>query len=297
MATKLKAKDPKSTEPSKPKIVIYGPSGVGKTWWALSFPAVYYIDTEGGATRTHYMERLSKSGGVYLGPEDGSNDFETIIDQVKALATEKHKFKTLVIDSITKTFISCITAEGERLGIKNAFGADKKPAVQSMRRLVNAIERLDMNVIFIAHEKSEWGLDAQGNRAELGKIPDTHEKLIYELDLGLQIQKRGPDRKATVKKSRLLGFPEGESFILDFETFAERYGKDVIEKASVQIVLASVVQVEEINRLVELLKVEQETVDKWLEKAKAEKFEEFNADQAAAIIKSLTEKLTKTTTK
>src|SRR5688572_21789505 len=98
--SKLKAKDPKETEPRKPQMVIFGPSGVGKTWFALSFPAVYYIDTEGGASRKHYMERLSKSGGMYMGPEDGANDFETIIEQTKALATESHKFKTLVIDSI-----------------------------------------------------------------------------------------------------------------------------------------------------------------------------------------------------
>lgn len=294
--SKLKAKDPKTTEPSKPKIVIYGPSGVGKTWWALSFPAVYYIDTEGGATRSHYMERLGKSGGVYLGPEDGSNDFDVIIDQVKALATEKHKYKTLVIDSITKTFISSITAAGEKLGSANVFGADKKPATQSMRRLVVAIERLDMNVIFIAHETSEWGLDAKGQRSELGKIPDAHPKLIYELDLALQVQKRGPDRNAVVKKSRLLGFPEGEAFLLDFPTFAERYGKDVIEKASVQIVLAAPEQVAEIERLVELLKIDEDTTSKWLEKAKAEKFSEFNSEQASKIIASLTEKLTKSTT-
>lgn len=83
--TKLKAKDPKAAEPRKPQLVIFGPAGVGKTWFALSFPSVYYIDTEGGASRSHYMDRLKASGGMYLGPEDGANDFELIISQVKAL--------------------------------------------------------------------------------------------------------------------------------------------------------------------------------------------------------------------
>jgi len=289
-STKLKAKDPKETEPRKPQMVIYGPSGVGKTWFALSFPAVYYIDTEGGASRTHYMERLSKSGGMYLGPEDGANDFETIIEQTKALATEKHNFKTLVIDSITKPFISSIATEGERLGDKNAFGADKKPAVQSMRRLIAAVHRLDMNVIFVAHEKAEWG-DVNGQRAEVGKVADAYEKLIYELDLALQISKRGPARKASVKKSRLLGFPEAESFELDYATFAERYGKDIIEKAAAPIVLASADQVAEITRLVELLKVDKETTDKWLDKANAESFAEFNTTQAEKVIESLKSKI------
>lgn len=289
--TKLKAKDPSSTESRKPQIVIYGASGVGKTWFALSFPAVYYIDTEGGAQRAHYMERLQKSGGKYLGPEDGANDFEVIIEQVKGLSTEKHTFKTLVIDSVTKPFISAIAVEGERLGEKNAFGADKKPAIACMRRLINAVHRLDMNVIFVAHEKSEWGQDAKGDRVELGKIPDTYDKLIYELDLTFQVVKRGPNRQALIKKSRLIGFPESESFALDYQGFADRYGKDVIEKAVTPIALATLEQVAEINRLVELLKIDAATTGKWLEKANAETFAEFNTEQAQKVITNLQSKI------
>lgn len=289
--SKLKAKDPSSTEPSKPKIVIYGAPGVGKTWFALSFPCVYYVDTEGGAQRNHYMERLSAAGGKYLGPEDGSNDFELIIDQAKALAVEKHKFKTLVIDSITKPFITAIASEGERLGDRNAFGADKKPAIAFMRRLIAAVHRLDMNVVFIAHEKTEWGVLANGERGELGKAADVYDKLMYELDLGFQVVKRGPQRLAIVKKSRLIGFPEAENFELDYGQFAKRYGQDVIEKATKPIVLASKEQVDEISRLVTLLKLDNETVEKWLAKANAESYAEFNTEQAAKIIEHLKKQL------
>ena len=291
MSTKLKAKDPAATEPRKPQIVIYGPPGVGKTWFSLSFTGpVYYIDTEGGASRAHYMDRLKAGGGAYLGPEDGSNDFETIIGQVKALATEKHDFKTVVIDSITKPFISAIASEGERLGEKNAFGADKKPAIQSMRRLIAAVHRLDMAVIFVAHEKADWG-EVNGQRTEIGKAADVYDKLIYEMDLALQIVKRGPARTALVKKSRLLGFPEGESFTLDFTTFAERYGRDVIERAPTQIVLATAQQVAEINRLTNLLKTDAATIEKWLDKANAENFAELNTSQASKIIDHLNKQL------
>lgn len=291
--SKLKAIDPKTVEPSKPKFTLYGPSGVGKTWFGLSFPNVYYIDTEGGAQRSHYMERLSKSGGRYLGTEDGALDFEVVIDQFKALATEKHEFKTVIVDSISKLFNNAVANEAERLGDKNAFGADKKPAIAFMRRLVAVTNRLDMNVIFIAHEKAEWGQDSGGQRVEMGKVPDCWDKLIYELDLAFHAQKRGPSRVCVVKKTRLTGFPEGESFAMDFPIFAERYGKDVIEKASTPIAIASAEQVAEITRLVELLKVPKDDTDKWLEKANAENFSEFNTDQAAKIIESLNKKLTK----
>jgi AAA domain len=290
--SKLKGRDPITVEPAKPKFVIYSASGVGKTWFALSsFPAVYYIDTEGGATRSHYMELLSKSGGKYVGVEDGSLDFEVVLEQVKALATEKHSFRTVVIDSITKLFNHAIACEAERLGAANAFGADKKPAIAYMRRLVSALSRLDMNCVLIAHEKAEWGQDGKGERVELGKVADCWDKLIYELDLALHCQKRGASRVAVVKKSRLLGFPEGQNFPLNMAEFSERYGKDVIEKAVTQIKLASEEQVAEINRLVELLKIDKATTDKWLEKANAETVAEFNEAQAAKVIESLKSKI------
>lgn len=290
-ASKLKAKDPTTAEPSKPKMVLYGPSGVGKTWFSLSFPSVYYIAPEDGASRKHYTDRLKSSGGVYLGPEDGALDFDTVIEQLKALSTEKHPYKTVVIDSITKLFNQCIHNEAERLGDKNAFGADKKPAIAYMRRLVNAVARLDMNVLLIAHEKAEWGTDDKGQRVEVGRVADCWDKLIYELDLAFFAQKRGASRYAMTKKSRLQGFPEGESFKLDYPDFAERYGKDIIEKYVSVIALASDEQVSEINRLVDLLKIDAGTIDKWLEKANAESIEEFNTEQANKIITSLKSKI------
>lgn len=289
----LRAKDPTEAEPSKPKIVLFGASGVGKTWFTLGFPNVYYISPEPGATRKHYTDRLRAGGGKYLGPEDGSTDFEVLIEQAKALAAEQHGFKTLVVDSITEIFNLTVAKEADRLGDRNAFGADKKPAINYMRRFIAAINRLDMNVILVAHEKSEWGMDDKGTRVELGKIPDCWDKLIYSLDLAFQVQKRGKSRVAVTKKSRLLGFPEGESFALDFDTFSERYGKDVIAKAAQPIALATPEQVAEINRLVDLLKIDKATTDGWLEKTNAETFSEFKTTQAEKIINSLTAKLNK----
>jgi hypothetical protein len=290
--SKLLFKDPSEAEPTKPKMVLYGPPGVGKTMFTLSFPNVAYFSPEPGATRKHYVEKLrSNGGGMYLGPEDGSTDFEVLISQAKALATERHKFKTLAVDSISEIFNLAVAKEAERLGDKNAFGADKKPAIAYMRRFVQAIARLDMNVILVAHEKAEWG-EVNGQRAEIGKVPDCWDKLLYSLDLAFQAQKTGPGRYLIVKKSRLAGFPEGERFKLDFEEFSQRYGKDIVEKPAAPIQLASPEQTAEIKRLIDLLKVEQAVIDKWLEKANAETIEEFPAEYAGKITELLNKKLT-----
>lgn len=289
----LKAKEPGIAAPGKTKGMVYGRAGVGKTWFMLSFPKPYYIDTEGGADLRHYQERLKASGGVYLGPNDGANDFQTILDQVKALATENHPYQTLVIDSITKVFQTRTATESDKLGDKDGFGASKKPAIKEMRKLINWIQRIDMNVWFGAHEISEWGIGPSGQKEEIGKIPDAWDKVAYELQLCLQIMKRGKiyPPMARIHKTRLLGFPDGETFPLEYSEFATRYGKDYIEAERKAIVLAKPEQVEEIKRLVDLLKITEEETEKMLTKAKADSWTELSEDQAEKALKTFKAKL------
>lgn len=290
--SRLKAKAPQLNAQGKAKGMLYGASGVGKTWFALTFPSPYYIDTEGGADLRHYQERLKASGGAYMGPEDGAMDFNAIIDQMQALATEKHAYKTLVIDSVTKVYQSTIAQEQERLGDRDAFGASKKPAVQFMRRLCNWITRLDMNVWLIAHETAEWGVDSKGQRAEIGKCADVWDKLIYELDLTLRVTRRVAfPAWAIVHKSRLVGFPNGDGFALTYEDFTGRYGKDFVEAAATPVVLATSEQVAEIVRLVDLLKIAPEEQEKVLTKASAESWGDMSTEHASKTLAWLRAKI------
>jgi hypothetical protein len=285
MATsKLKAVPPKSAEPKKPKILIYGKPGAGKTWASLDFPGCYYIDTEGGANLEHYTDKLKASGGVYMGPEQGSLDFQTVIEQVQALGTESHKFKSIVIDSVSKLFNTAIAVEAERLGDKNAFGADKKPAVANMRRLVNWLSRVDMNVILISHEKPEWGLNAKGERVEIGNTFDCYDKLEYELDLCLNVIKAGPTRIARIRKSRILNFKDGEVFPWSYEDFSRLYGKEVIEKTSVALELATPQQLDEMQKLLTVVRLPDGQEEKWLAAAQVSGWQEMTSSRIAAAI-------------
>lgn len=284
--SKLKAKDPALTSPGKIKMMVFSKSGIGKTWLSMDFPKPFYIDSEGGARLAHYQDKLKKANGGYLSVEDGANDFSTVLEQIQLLTTEKHQYQTLAIGSITKLYQSTIANEQERLGPdKDVFGASKKPAIHAMRRLVNWIHRLDMNVLFEAHETTEWGINPKtGNREEIGNQPDVWEKLIYELDLTLRLEKRGNSRFAVVRKSRLVGFVEGESFPLEYSEFGKRYGKDFIESKVKQIILASPEQVAEIVRLIDILKVDEKDTAKILSKANAENWNELTTEQAASTV-------------
>ena len=47
--SRLKAVKPEARGSQRAKIIISGGAGVGKTYFALDFPSVYYIDVEGSA--------------------------------------------------------------------------------------------------------------------------------------------------------------------------------------------------------------------------------------------------------
>lgn len=291
MAKQLRAKDPKAAKISKPKILICGRPAVGKTWTALDFPSVYYIDTEGGANLPHYTDKLHKAGGMYLGPDDGANDFEVVTEEIITLATTEHKFRTLVIDSYSKLFNTQVSADYEKMEragreMDKTFGAEKKPAINWTRRWLRWFEKLDMNVILICHEKDQY---------KDGKITgatfDGWDKLEYELHLALRITKQGKNRTAIVTKSRLQQFPDGSVFPWSYGEFATRYGVEAIEDTSTPIVLATPEQVRDLTDLVKVLKVNPELLDKWLDKAGVDEWAQMDTATIQACIDYLNKQI------
>lgn len=287
--SRLKGVEPKKAEPSKPKILLFGPAGAGKTWGALDFPSVYYIDTEKGADRDHYTDKLVKSGGRYFGPEQGSQDFPSVIAEIEALATEDHPYKTLVIDSGTKLFSTAKFLAAERGG--DEYGRDKKEANKPARRLMSWLGRIDMNVIIIAHEIPLWGLDSKGERSQIGVTYDAWDKLDYELDLVLNIQKLAARRLAKIVKSRLQEFPEATNFDWSYDEFAKRYGKDVIESQGKVLVLVTPEQLAQYHSLMEKWKSPEGQEDKWMKAANVTSLNDMDSEKMTKIIEYIEKQL------
>lgn len=265
MARTLKATDPKAAKPSKPKILIYGKPGVGKSFTALDFPSAVLIDCEGGSNLPHYTDKLKASGGIYLGPDQGANDFSVVTEEIITLATTKHPYRTLIIDSYSKIMGTAISAEYERMEkagreMDRTFGAERKPALNWTRRWLRWFEKLDMNVLMVCHEK-----DVYQDGKMLGTTFDGWDKLGHELHLALNIIKVGASRKARVTKTRLTGFPDGEAFDWSYATFAERYGKDIMEASAEPTALATPEQTKQFADLIAIVKVDPKVLEKWEE--------------------------------
>jgi hypothetical protein len=283
----LRAVQPETIE-KRLKALFYGNSGVGKTTAAINFPKPYLIDTEKGSTNDQYVKVLKEKGGVVF----HTSDFDELMKEVKSLLTVKHDYKTLIIDPLTTLYNDLLDKSAKsRINDKDpdgtAFGGHYGLANKKIKHLLNLLLRLDMNVIITSHAKNEYG----SNLTVIGATFDCYKKLDYLFDLVFEIQKRGKERIGIIKKSRIETFPDSETFPFSYDEIATRYGKEVLERTAISEQLATTTQIEELNRLIELMKVPQEVWQKWLDKANSDTWDEMPSEIIQKCIDLLKQKV------
>lgn len=273
------------------KALFYGAAGVGKTTASIQFPKPYLIDTERGAENTQYVKLLNSVGGSYL----FTNDPDELINEIKTLLSEKHDYKTLIIDPLTIIYNDLLDKSADKVGTD--FGKHKGPADRKIKHMMSLLLRLDMNVIITSHAKPKWarGKDSSGKDTvvEEGNTFDCYGRLDYLFDLVFEIQKRGQERIGIVKKSRIESFPDGDQFPFSYETIADKYGRGVLERDAIAQELASTIQISKLKELIDALKVPQEVVEKCLDKAGAESISEMSSSDIQIAINQLLSKLPK----
>lgn len=289
----MKAKEPKAAN-KRLKLFLFGPMNSGKTTSALQFPKAVLIDMERGTD--HYEKTIKKSRSVVLqttSPDD-------VISEVKDLLTEKHDYRTLIIDPIT-IFYQAVQDKWSRVFEKYAK-TEKEAALQDFgmrywgrvkseyKALLRMLFQLDMNVIVTAHQKDIYGPGMQ--RLDVGA--DSMKGDTHAFDYVFQLSIENGKCVAVTKKQRSeplepAKFPP--QFEWSYENFCNFYGREVIERESSPVVMASVEQVAEIKRLVELVNVPPETVTSWFTKADVDAFEEMNAETIEKCIQFVKKKL------
>ncbi len=251
-----------------PKILIFGGAGTGKTHTLCHFPRSYFFDLERGAEEKQYVEMLRASESVVF----PTTDIDEVITEVTALLSEKHDFKTAVLDPITTIFNDESDLQEQHVG--SDYGKNVAEATKKWRRLGKLLKRVNMTVVVTAYEKQKFGSDGV-------MIPAGPKDLEHFFDLVLRAERRGKDRVVTVVKSRHRGFREGDTFPFTFEEIAERYGRDSFTREAIAVPLATDEQVAELKRLLSLRVDGEKLRDKWLKAAEAENFSEMAADVAA----------------
>lgn len=271
----LRAKKPIVKE-ARLKALLYADKGAGKTHFCCSIPDVYYIDTEGLEHYPHLVKKLEANGGdiVYL------TELSEIISETQNLLSTKHKYKTLVLDSISFPYGWLSQSEAERLGKKSKgesegteFGANLAKAKRLTFQLGILLSRLDMNVIVVAHEKAKF---ADGKDA--GKTFDITDKLAYSLGAVFNLRLQGKHRKLFIEKSRYAELVTGD--MLDFDdgyaVIKDLFGEGIFVRDVKPEVFATKEQIGELKRLIDLCKISEEAVAKLLTNGNATTMEEMS---------------------
>jgi hypothetical protein len=148
-----------------------------------------------------------------------------------------------------------------------------KGEFKALQRMLLA---LDMNVIVTAHQKDVYGTGF----SKIGVTFDSMRGDDYLFDLIFRIDKKGKERQAVTIKERAL--PSEQKFPPEFDwsydNFLKFYGKEIIERESVPTEMATPGDIEQINKLIEVVKIDDSIIQKWYTKADVDSFEEMNRE-------------------
>jgi hypothetical protein len=276
----LRARKPEAVT-KRLKLFMYGPAGVGKTTAAIQFPQAYIIDCERGTEQ--YDKQINDAGGVVF----RTNEMSDIIAEVKSLLTERHEYRTLVIDPITTAYNDLLDRCEAKVG--SDFGKHYQAANKDMKRLANLILALDMNVVVTAHAKKEYG----DNLKVLGFTFDGWKQLDYWFDLVIELGRKKGERKRTgrIIKTRIETFPDQEVFDWSYDAIRQRYDAATLEREATTVELASDEQLVRLHELLEVVRVDEDWESKCLKRANVEEWADMPAELMAKCLGVLEGKL------
>ena len=143
-----------------PRMVIYGGEGVGKSTFAATIPGALFLPTEGGLDN---IDCASLPVAETLGQ---------VIAGLDALATEKHAYSCVIIDTVTslERLIHDDLCRSHKAAsielVAGGYGKGFSMAAEKFRELLARLDLLrsvqQMAIVIIAHGRAESFADPEG---------------------------------------------------------------------------------------------------------------------------------------
>lgn len=289
----LKFTKPEATQ-VRFKGLFYGDWGVGKTTAMIQLPKMAYVDMERGSDK--YWKTLEAKGSMRI----QTTSYFELLDQVRALSREPHGFLSLGIDPITIakqdigeywTRIFDKHAKTEKEGEMKDYGLRYYAKVKSdLATLRRALLALDMNIIATAHQKDAW----KDGRAVGVTFDGDGNKEGYLFDNIFRVQRENGKMMAYTEKQREeKDAPKlPASFEWSYEELCKLIGKDVLERPSKPIPLATSEQIDKIRNLMALFgKIDPEFEGKVFAKHKIDTWDEILTEPATQVISYIEKEL------
>ena len=289
----LKAKKPEVKE-KRLKLFLFGPPGSRKTTSALQFPKSVLIDMERGSEQ--YTKTINKAGSIVL----ETNNPDEVMAEVKALLTEKHEYRTLIIDPVT-IFYQALQDKWSRI-FEHHAKTEKEKELQDFgmrywgrvkgeyKSFLRTLMKLDMNLILTSHQKDIYGPNMQ----KVGIGPDSMKGDDYVFDYVFRLNVVGDKAVAITEKQRSEPL-EPQKFPPEFEwsyqNFLKFYGTQILEREAVAVPMATVDQVAEITRLLDVVKVADEDVTKLFTKHDVDSWDELTSEAIQKYIDNLKKRI------
>lgn len=200
------------------KCLVYGASGIGKTYFALSAPGpVAVIDTEGGTA--FYAGRTGLSTFDVL----PTKTFGQVEQAVAYIRANPAAYATLVIDPVTVLYqVLQDAAQHRRAEIRRDPDADMEQldwqrVKRAYQRLMNDLVNLPMHVIVTAREadmtEERIGANGKKERVKIGFRPEAEKGTAYHFDTVLRFVVGAKGREVVVEKDRTDGHQLGAKVV------------------------------------------------------------------------------------
>ena len=194
----------------KVKALVYGPSGVGKTYLALTSPGpIAVIDTEGGTA--FYANRVGK-GGLSEFDVLPTKTFAQVEQAVAYIRDNPGHYQTLVVDPVTVLYETLQdAAQHRRAEVRRDAEADLEMLdwqriKRAYKRLMTDLVNLPLHVIVTAREGelSEERTNSRGRteRVKIGVKPDAEKSTAYYFDTVVRLVPAAKGREAIAEKDR-----------------------------------------------------------------------------------------------